>query len=75
MADVIIYADGPHNARYRPLSVALQSPPFDERRMLTYTNGVLYALDHKQSAEIAFPASRWKLAEIGLSCILAAITK
>jgi hypothetical protein len=45
------------------------------RKMLAYSGGVLYALDHRHGTKVDFPASRWKLAEIGLSCIIAALTR
>jgi hypothetical protein len=74
MADVIIYEDAPHVWHYRPMSVELQrGPPADNRKVMLYTGGVFYALDHGQATRIDFPVSRWKLIEIGLSCILAAL--
>jgi hypothetical protein len=73
MEDVIIYQDAPHDWHYRPASVAMQRPPADIRKVMLYTGGVLCALDHRQGTKINFPASRWKLAEIGLSWILAAL--
>jgi hypothetical protein len=47
----------------------------DTQKRIAYTGGVLYILDHGQSAKIAFPASRWKLVEIGLSIIMAAFER
>lgn len=40
-------------------------------KVIVYINGVLCAMDHE--AKIIIPVSRWKLAEIGLACFLAAI--
>jgi type IV secretory pathway TrbD component len=40
-------------------------------KVIVYINGVLCAMDH--DAKIIIPVSRWKLAEIGLACFLAAI--
>jgi hypothetical protein len=40
-------------------------------KVIVYINGVLCAMDRE--ARIAIPVSRWKLAEIGLACVLAAL--
>jgi type IV secretory pathway TrbD component len=40
-------------------------------KVIVYINGVLCAMDH--DARIIIPVSRWKLAEIGLACFMAAI--
>jgi hypothetical protein len=40
-------------------------------KVIVYINGVLCAMDRQ--AKIAIPVSRWKLAEIGLACFLAAL--
>jgi type IV secretory pathway TrbD component len=40
-------------------------------RVIVYINGVLCAMDRE--AKIAIPVSRWKLAEIGLACFVAAL--
>jgi hypothetical protein len=40
-------------------------------KVIAYVNGFLCAMDH--DAKIAFPVSRWKLARIGLSCVLTAL--
>jgi hypothetical protein len=40
-------------------------------KVIVYINGVLCAMDRE--ARIAIPVSRWKLAEIGLACFLAAL--
>jgi type IV secretory pathway TrbD component len=42
-------------------------------KVIVYINGVLCAMDH--DARIIIPVSRWKLAEIGLACFLAALRK
>jgi len=39
--------------------------------VIVYVNGVLCAMDRE--AKITIPVSRWKLAEIGLGCLLAAL--
>jgi type IV secretory pathway TrbD component len=40
-------------------------------KVIVYINGVLCAMDRE--AKIIIPVSRWKLAEIGLACFVAAI--
>jgi len=40
-------------------------------KVIAYVNGFLCAMDHE--AKIAFPVSRWKLAQIGLGCVLTAL--
>ena len=40
-------------------------------KVIAYINGFLCAMDH--DAKIAFPVSRWKLARIGLGCVLTAL--
>jgi type IV secretory pathway TrbD component len=40
-------------------------------KVIVYINGVLCAMDRE--AKITIPISRWKLAEIGLACFLAAL--
>src|ERR1700749_1920760 len=40
-------------------------------KVIVYVNGVLCAMDRE--ARIIIPVSRWKLAEIGWACFLAAI--
>ena len=40
-------------------------------KVIAYVNGFLCAMDHE--AKIAFPVSRWKLAQIGLACVLTAL--
>jgi hypothetical protein len=40
-------------------------------KVIVYVNGVLCAMDRQ--AKITIPVSRWKLAEIGLGCFLAAL--
>jgi hypothetical protein len=40
-------------------------------KVIVYINGVLCAMDRQ--AMITIPVSRWKLAEIGLACFLAAL--
>jgi hypothetical protein len=40
-------------------------------KVIVYINGVLCAMDRE--AKIIIPVSRWKLAEIGLACCLAAL--
>ena len=51
-------------------------PPTQQMRggtekVIVYVNGVLCAMDRE--AKITIPASRWKLAEIGLGCFFAAL--
>ena len=74
MSDKIIYQDGVENWHYRPELPYVTRGPTDRGKSICYIGDVLYVLDREQSAKIAFRVSRWKLAEIGLSCILAAFT-
>ncbi len=74
MKDQIIYQDRPDNWHYYPRTQSFKNPD-GPRKMIAYTAGVLYVLDHELGAKIDFPVSRWKLVEIGLSCIIAAISR
>ena len=42
-------------------------------KVIVYINGVLCAMD--RDAKIMIPVSRWKLAEIGLACFRAALSR
>jgi hypothetical protein len=70
MSNEIIYQDRPDNWHYNA-----RTRYGGPRKLIAYAAGVLYALDHERGAKIDFPVSRWKLAEIGLSCIVAAIKR
>jgi hypothetical protein len=74
MKDVITYQDRPDNLHYNARTQWLENLG-GPRRMIAYVGGVLYALDRERGAKIDFPVSRWKLVEIGLSCIVAAIKR
>jgi hypothetical protein len=38
----------------------LGKTPRRHSKIIAYSGGVLYVLDHKQAAKIDFPVSRWK---------------
>jgi hypothetical protein len=42
-------------------------------KVIVYINGVLCTMDRE--AKITIPVSRWKLAEIGLACFMAALRR
>jgi hypothetical protein len=50
---------------------AMQEMRCGTEKVIVYVNGVLCAMDRE--AKITIPVSRWKLAEIGLGCFLAAL--
>jgi hypothetical protein len=70
MDAVIIYQNG-QDLRHRDAS--LRDMRGGPAKIIAYVNGALYAVDREQDARIAIPVSRWKLAEIGLACFLAAL--
>ena len=43
----------------------------DPGKVIAYVNGFLCAMDRE--AKIVIPVSRWKLAQIGLACLLTAL--
>jgi hypothetical protein len=68
MDAVFIYRDRPDDRFYDVSTGEMRGGP---DKAIVYLNGFLFALDRK--AKIAIPVSRWKLAEIGLGCVLAAL--
>jgi len=56
MKDVIIYQEGAENWHYRPGISHAQRRPADTRKIVAYSGGVLFVLDHEQGIE--FPVSR-----------------
>jgi hypothetical protein len=68
MDAVFIYRDRPNDRFYDASTGEMRGGP---DKAIVYLNGFLWALDRK--AKIAIPVSRWKLAEIGLGCVLAAL--
>ena len=66
MDAVFIYRDRPDDRFYDASTGEMRGGP---DKAIVYFNGFLFALDRK--AKIAIPVSRWKLAEIGLGCVLA----
>jgi hypothetical protein len=68
MNAVFIYRDRPDDRFYDASTGEMRGGP---DKAIVYLNGFLFALDRK--AKIAIPVSRWKLAEIGLGCVLAAL--
>jgi hypothetical protein len=75
MVDVIIYQDKPDNWEYHAPTQEMRNYGGSSKK-LVYVDGALCALDHEQGARVVIiPVSRWKLAEIGLSCIMAALKR
>jgi hypothetical protein len=75
MAHVIIYQDKPDNWQYHAPTQELRNYG-GSRKKLFYVNGALCAFDHEQGVKVfIIPVSRWKLVEIGLSCIMAALKR
>jgi hypothetical protein len=75
MTDVIIYRDRPDNPHYNSRTGSFEN--FGGcRKMIAYTSsGFLCVLDHERGAEVIIPVSRWKLVDIGLTCIWAAFKR
>ena len=73
MEHAIIHQEGENWKRYSPPRHASISGGSFKR--IGYANGLLYVTDSDQGVGIDFRVSRWKLVEIGLSCILAAISR
>lgn len=69
MNDYVIYQDRPDRWRYSPDNPDAGDGP---EKIMFFTGGVLYVIDHQQRMRVDIPVSRWKLIEIGLGCILAA---
>src|SRR5262249_56861207 len=65
---IFIYRNRSENRFYDASTQRMHGGP---DKVIVYINGVLCAMDHE--ARIIIPVSRWKLAEIGLSCFMAAI--
>lgn len=63
-----IYRNRPDVPFYDASSQEMRGGP---DKVIVYFNGVLCAMDRK--AKITIPVSRWKLAEIGVACFLAAL--
>jgi hypothetical protein len=65
---VFIYRNRPKERFYDASTGEMRGGP---DKVIAYVNGFLCALDRE--AKIVIPVSRWKLAEIGLVCVLAAL--
>jgi type IV secretory pathway TrbD component len=65
---VFIYRNRSDERFYDASTQRMQGGP---DKVIVYINGVLCAMDHE--AKIIIPVSRWKLAEIGLACFMAAL--
>lgn len=65
---VFIYRNRSDGRFYDASTQQMQGGP---DKVIVYINGVLCAMDRE--ARIIIPVSRWKLAEIGLTCFLAAL--
>jgi hypothetical protein len=68
MNAVFIYRDRSDDQFYDASTGAMGGGP---DKVIVYVGGFLCAMDRE--LKIIMPVSRWKLAEIGLSCIFAAI--
>jgi hypothetical protein len=60
-----------NSSEHRFCDPATQQMRGATEKVIVYVNGVLCAMDRE--AKITIPVSRWKLAEIGLGCFLAAL--
>jgi hypothetical protein len=60
-----------NSSRPRFCDPATQQTRGGADKVIVYVNGVLCTMDRE--AKITIPVSRWKLAEIGLGCFLAAL--
>jgi hypothetical protein len=69
MDDALFIYRNPSGARF--YDAATQQMRGGPDKVIVYVNGVLCAMDRE--AKITIPVSRWKLAEIGLGCFLAAL--
>jgi hypothetical protein len=65
---VFIYRNRPDDRFYDASTREMRGGP---DKMIVYVDGVLCAMDRE--AKITIPVSRWKMAEIGLACFLAAL--
>jgi type IV secretory pathway TrbD component len=65
---ILIYRNRSDERFYDASTQRMQGGP---DKVIVYINGVLCAMD--RDARIIIPVSRWKLAEIGLACFMAAI--
>ena len=65
---IFIYRNRSDGRFYDASSQRMQGGP---DKVIVYINGVLCAMDRE--AKITIPVSRWKLAEIGLACFMAAL--
>ena len=66
---ILIYRNRSDERFYDASTQRMQGGP---DKVIVYVNGVLCAMDRE--ARIIIPVSRWKLAEIGLACFMAALT-
>jgi hypothetical protein len=65
---IFIYRNRSDERFYDASTQRMQGGP---DKVIVYVNGVLCAMDRE--ARITIPVSRWKLAEIGLACFMAAL--
>jgi hypothetical protein len=65
---IFIYRNRSDNRFYDASTQQMHGGP---DKVIVYINGVFCAMDRE--AKVAIPVSRWKLAEIGFSCFLAAL--
>jgi curved DNA-binding protein CbpA len=69
---VIIFQDEPDNWQYHALTQELRNYGSPSKKIVC-VSAVLYVFDFTQGAMVEIPVSRWKLVQIGLSCIMAAL--
>jgi hypothetical protein len=67
---IIIYQNRSDNRFFDANTQRMQGGP---DKVIVYLNGLLCTMDRE--ARITIPVSRWKLAEIGFSCFVAALKK
>jgi hypothetical protein len=75
VATVIIYQDKPDNWQHHAPTQEMRNYGGATKKII-YINGALCVLDNEPGARLAIiPLSRWKLAQTGLNCIMAALRR
>ena len=69
---MIIFQDEPDNWQYHALTQELRNYGSASKKIVC-VNAVLYVFDFRQGSMVEIPVSGWKLVQIGLSCIMAAL--
>lgn len=68
---VTLYQDEPDQWHYHPPTQEMRL--YEARKKLVYTGKELVVLDNKLGKGLGIPVSRWRLARIGLNCIVTAV--